>query len=141
IMPAVFPLLDPSRWPMGRVGASDSAAGIAEGQRSNREINVNGHDWHPGKVRTPKASTVRRAAAIVWIVAGFGYLAAEAVAAARVSDYTYVADYVSNLGRPGSPLAWWMTPRSGSRGWRSSSPVRWPSRRFGPGGAVWRSRQ
>lgn len=93
---------------MGRIGASNSAAGIAEGEHSNREINVNGHDWHPGKVRTPKASTVRRAAAIVWIVAGFGYLAVEAVAAARVPGYTYVADYDSDLGRPGSPLAWWM---------------------------------
>ncbi len=59
-------------------------------------------------MRTPKAATVRRAAAAAWIAAGVGYLAVEAAAAARVPGYAYTTNYVSDLGRPVSPLAWWM---------------------------------
>ena len=57
---------------------------------------------------TSTSTTVRRSAAALWIVAGVGYLATESIVAARAPDYSYVGDYVSDLGRAGSPLAWWM---------------------------------
>lgn len=47
-------------------------------------------------------------AAALWIAAGVGYLATEAVAASRMPGYSYLADYISDLGRPESPLSWWM---------------------------------
>jgi hypothetical membrane protein len=47
-------------------------------------------------------------AAALWIGAGVGYLATEAVAASRMPGYSYLADYISDLGRPESPLSWWM---------------------------------
>ena len=47
-------------------------------------------------------------AAALWIAAGVGYLATEAVAASRMPGYSYLGQYVSDLGRPGSPLSWWM---------------------------------
>ncbi|RZT14392.1 putative membrane protein [Mycobacterium sp. BK558] len=47
-------------------------------------------------------------AAALWIAAGVGYLATETVAASRMPEYSYVADYISDLGRPESPLSWWM---------------------------------
>jgi hypothetical membrane protein len=47
-------------------------------------------------------------AAVLWIGAGVGYLATEAVAASRMPGYSYLADYISDLGRPESPLSWWM---------------------------------
>jgi hypothetical membrane protein len=60
-------------------------------------------------MRVPKQSTTLRLAAAVWIAAGVLYLVAEAVAATRVSGYSYARDYISDLGRPdASPLAWWM---------------------------------
>lgn len=59
-------------------------------------------------MRIPQSETVRRAAAALWIAAGLSYLAVEAVAASRLPGYSYVGQYVSDLGRPGSPLAWWM---------------------------------
>ncbi|WP_163723686.1 DUF998 domain-containing protein [Mycolicibacterium psychrotolerans] len=59
-------------------------------------------------MRTPRASTVRWTAAFLWTAAGVGYLAVEAVTAAHVPDYSYARDYVSDLGRPASDLAWWM---------------------------------
>ncbi|KRE34487.1 hypothetical protein ASG82_19795 [Mycobacterium sp. Soil538] len=47
-------------------------------------------------------------AAALWIAAGVGYLTVEAVAASRMWGYSYLTDYVSNLGRADSPLSWWM---------------------------------
>lgn len=47
-------------------------------------------------------------AAALWIAAGVGYLTVEAVAASRVPGYSYLGQYVSDLGRPGSPMSWWM---------------------------------
>lgn len=46
------------------------------------------------------------AAAVFWLVGGVGYLAAEGVVAAAFRPgYSYIHDYISDLGRPDSPLA------------------------------------
>lgn len=50
-----------------------------------------------------------RPAATAWIVGAAAYLTAEALAAAAYRpDYSYVGDYISDLGVPGQPLAWLM---------------------------------
>lgn len=50
-------------------------------------------------------TTRRRAAAAAWIVGAAAYLGAEALAAAARPGYHYAADYISDLGVPGLPLA------------------------------------
>lgn len=42
------------------------------------------------------------------MAAGISYLAVEAIAASRLPGYSYLHDVVSDLGRPASPLSWWM---------------------------------
>jgi hypothetical membrane protein len=39
-----------------------------------------------------------RAAALIWLIGATVYLVCEAIAAARVPDYSYVDDYISDLG-------------------------------------------
>ncbi|MGE2714889.1 DUF998 domain-containing protein [Mycolicibacterium litorale] len=46
-----------------------------------------------------------RAAATAWIAGAAVYLTAEALAAAYRPTYSYVDDYISDLGVPGQPLA------------------------------------
>lgn len=65
-------------------------------------------DWHADGVRTPRSTLLRWAAGSVAVAAGAGYLVVEAAAASRVPGYNYPADVVSDLGRPTSPLSWWM---------------------------------
>lgn len=64
--------------------------------------------WHAGGVRTPRPTTVRRTSGVLALAAGISYLTVEAIAAARVPAYSYVGDVISDLGRPTSPLSWWM---------------------------------
>ncbi|MBX7454377.1 DUF998 domain-containing protein [Mycolicibacterium sp. 3033] len=59
-------------------------------------------------MRTPRPTIVRRAAGVLGLVSAIGYLAIEAIAAARVPGYSYADTVVSDLGRPASPLSWWM---------------------------------
>jgi hypothetical membrane protein len=48
-------------------------------------------------------------AAAVWLVAGFGYLTLEGIAAAGFNEhYSYGHDFISDLGEIGSPLAYLM---------------------------------
>jgi hypothetical membrane protein len=46
-----------------------------------------------------------RGAAACWLVAGVTYPSLEAIAARAVPGYRYTHDYISDLGRPDSPLA------------------------------------
>lgn len=66
------------------------------------------HGWHAGVVRTFRPTTVRRVAGVLAVAAGISYLLVEAIAAARVPAYSYLGNVVSDLGRPTSPLSWWM---------------------------------
>ena len=59
-------------------------------------------------MRPPRSTTVRRAAGALALAPGIGYLTVEAMAASRIPAYSYVGNVVSDLGRPTSPLAWWM---------------------------------
>lgn len=45
------------------------------------------------------------AAAGCWLVAGVAYVSLEAIAAAAVPRYRYARDFISDLGRPDSPLS------------------------------------
>ncbi|AFM14857.1 putative membrane protein [Mycolicibacterium chubuense NBB4] len=56
----------------------------------------------------PSPSALRLIAAALWIGAGVGYFVVEAAAASRLAGYSVANDYISDLGRPDSPLAWWM---------------------------------
>jgi hypothetical membrane protein len=46
-----------------------------------------------------------RGAAACWLVAGVTYPTLEAIAARALPGYRYSHDYISDLGRPGSPLS------------------------------------
>ncbi|WP_185976052.1 DUF998 domain-containing protein [Mycolicibacterium sp. 018/SC-01/001] len=59
-------------------------------------------------MRRSSSAAVRRAIGAVALAAGISYLVVEALAASRVAAYSYADDYVSDLGRATSPLAWWM---------------------------------
>lgn len=49
-----------------------------------------------------------RAGATCWLVAGIVYPTFEAIAAAAVPEYRYAHDFISDLGRPDSPLSYVM---------------------------------
>ena len=51
-------------------------------------------------VRNAVSARWGRAAALLWLLAAAGYLAAEAFAAAALPGYGYGADYISTLGDP-----------------------------------------
>ncbi len=59
-------------------------------------------------MRPPRPTTARRAAGVLALAAGISYLTVEAIAASRVPAYSYLSNVVSDLGRPTSPLSWWM---------------------------------
>ena len=46
-----------------------------------------------------------RAAAACWLTAGVAYVTLEAIAARAIPGYRYAHDYISDLGRPDSPLS------------------------------------
>lgn len=46
-----------------------------------------------------------KAAAACWLAAGIAYVTLEAIAAAAHPGYRYAHDYISDLGRPDSPLS------------------------------------
>jgi hypothetical membrane protein len=50
-------------------------------------------------VYSPQLPRLRRAA-LVWLLSGTSYLAAEAIAASGFSNYSYAANFVSDLGVP-----------------------------------------
>jgi hypothetical membrane protein len=48
---------------------------------------------------------IAKGAAVCWLVAGVAYLTLEAIAAGGVPGYRYDHDFISDLGRPDSPLS------------------------------------
>src|SRR3954467_538492 len=44
-------------------------------------------------------------AAVCWLIGGVAYVALEAVAAAAFPGYDYATNFISDLGRPDSPLS------------------------------------
>ncbi|MEH3142015.1 MAG: DUF998 domain-containing protein [Mycobacterium kyogaense] len=55
-----------------------------------------------------RPATVRRAAGLLALAVGISYLLVEGFTAAHVPAYSYLENVVSDLGRPTSPLSWWM---------------------------------
>lgn len=52
-----------------------------------------------------EARVSARDAAACWLAAGIAYVSLEAIAAAAVPGYRYARDFISDLGRPDSPLS------------------------------------
>lgn len=57
---------------------------------------------------TPASTALRRSVGVLALAAGLSYLVIEAAAASRTAGYSYLGNYVSDLGQPRSPLDWWM---------------------------------
>src|SRR5690349_487194 len=92
------------------VGSNDGDVGVgSRSETDSGEPAISAFErWHAGGVRPPRPTTARRAAGILALAAGISYLTVEAMAASRVPAYSYLNDVVSDLGRPTSPLSWWM---------------------------------